>query len=298
MRHVASAGREFAILFQSTHLVWGATYDDFLHLSSSHISIHAPRVRCDRMSGLDSVIGVHFNPRTSCEVRRKHTCGDNRHDRFQSTHLVWGATAHRANQNGVFSISIHAPRVRCDNQERARGPTDYLFQSTHLVWGATAVVASAARKESYFNPRTSCEVRLISKVLIVCGQEFQSTHLVWGATISYLHDILRKIHFNPRTSCEVRHRRLPVRQLWLIFQSTHLVWGATATPMVGPRVVYISIHAPRVRCDITSYFKRRNIIIFQSTHLVWGATMLYYQEMKNALISIHAPRVRCDVEPL
>ena len=78
--------------FQSTHPVWGATTPSnssqlpknfnprtpcgvrpvIPHLNKLHffISIHAPRVGCDRpISGWDSV-SVHFNPRTPCGVRR------------------------------------------------------------------------------------------------------------------------------------------------------------------------------------------------------------------------------------
>ena len=52
-------------------------------------------------------------------------------------------------------ISIHAPRVRCDDYECNR-----------------------SLESDYFNPRTSCEVRL--KQMAVRGDiiVFQSTHLV------------------------------------------------------------------------------------------------------------------------
>ena len=179
------------------------------------------------MSGLDSVIGVHFNPRTSCEVRRKHTCGDNRHDRFQSTHLVWGATCLARYKQGPCYISIHAPRVRCD-----------LISYSKII------------QNVYFNPRTSCEVRLFRAMRTSILLAFQSTHLVWGATCEYDGGFYMVKYFNPRTSCEVR---LSICSSWpreLIFQSTHLVWGAT---------------------EVKGADKATHKV-FQSTHLVWGAT--------------------------
>ena len=103
------------LLFQSTHLVWGATLSwDWLYLSISD-----------------------FNPRTSCEVRLEKSVQFGRRCIFQSTHLVWGATRHWFEYNVRRVISIHAPRVRCDYHPLAPKVTNWIFQSTHLVWGAT-----------------------------------------------------------------------------------------------------------------------------------------------------------------
>ena len=55
------------------------------------------------------------------------------------------------------------------------------------------------------------------------------------------------------------------------FQSTHPVWGATRS-FRGSRVPgIISIHAPRVGCDVDAA-QMKLIQTFQSTHPVWGAT--------------------------
>ena len=163
--------------------------------------------------------------------------------------------------------------MRCDNQERTRGPTDYLFQSTHLVWGATKYLLFLFCMYLYFNPRTSCEVRHFA------------FHFCWKGNIISIHaprvrcdntkknQIASVKYFNPRTSCEVRPSTFLFTSPVTVFQSTHLVWGATpflkivtpaqikfqsthlvwgaTTPTTAP------IHAP---------------ITFQSTHLVWGAT--------------------------
>ena len=79
----------------------------------------------------------------------------------------------------------------------------------------------------------------------------------------------------------------------------------------------ISIHAPRVGCDLIRVAANAKESIFQSTHPGWGAPILFYLLLtsllnfnprtpggvrphlravgtKSSLISIHAPRVGCD----
>ena len=101
------------------------------------------------------------------------------------------------------------------------------FQSTHLLRGATK--AHDPKIEIYyFNPRTSCEVRLSA-----------------GMTGTSAAD------FNPRTSCEVRPLFNSGLENANLFQSTHLLRGATVTVYVFGTFAAISIHAPLARCDIT-----------------------------------------------
>ena len=102
------------ITFQSTHPVWGATHRCALHgvhesFQSTHpvwgatrlspffghfygISIHAPRVGCDRGVQCGGSGHCDFNPRTPCGVRRRDIVRDLNALKFQSTHPVWGAT--------------------------------------------------------------------------------------------------------------------------------------------------------------------------------------------------------------
>ena len=104
------------VIFQSTHPVWGATVvlgslldpdSDFnprtpcgVRLDSSiwvteHevISIHAPRVGCDRAlrtrRARIAVISIHA-PRVGCDTKISPPVPS--HAIFQSTHPVWGAT--------------------------------------------------------------------------------------------------------------------------------------------------------------------------------------------------------------
>ena len=79
---------------------------------------------------------------------------------------------------------------------------------------------------------------------------FQFTHPVWGATGVSI-----------------------IRCISLLFQFTHPVWGATRDDVILVEQVGVSIHAPRVGCDLGD-----------PAHL-GGAQS----------VSIHAPRVGCDI---
>ena len=162
--------------------MWGATLLTLKKNDLCKISIHAPRVRCDKSFYNIFDFSSYFNPRTSCEVRLLVLVFSDYSIIFQSTHLVWGATIKRKNARNKHNISIHAPRVRCDFRSWWLSPFVSLFQSTHLVWGATYTVHDRFGGDyiSIHAPRVRCDFCRIS----------QSGEL---------------LHFNPRTSCEVRH---------------------------------------------------------------------------------------------
>ena len=124
------------ILFQSTHPVWGATSSGPPPLVLHVISIHAPRVGCDRRRLTPRASSGNFNPRTPCGVRRSSGKDWPATSKFQSTHPVWGATCLDARLRRGQDISIHAPRVGCDCRAQ---------QNQGFV--------------EYFNPRTPCGVR-------------------------------------------------------------------------------------------------------------------------------------------
>ena len=171
----------------------------------------------------------------------------------------------------VETISIHAPLARCDSICRHKGTLHEI--SIHAPLARCDRGRECDRTTSYnFNPRTSCEVRLL--VWALCGHDvkFQSTHLLRGATSS-------TGEYPPLG----------------IFQSTHLLRGATDGQGVRPGSGCISIHAPLARCDrrgelafwlqfnfnprtscevrpSAGYTKTTTETIFQSTHLLRGAT--------------------------
>ena len=195
--------------FQSTHLLRGATHFDVRRFAQAAISIHAPLARCDPAGRSPCRARWHFNPRTSCEVRRG---------------IVFLSLA-------VCMISIHAPLARCDVHHRrftlgapdfnprtscevrrrtlSRARSPLLFQSTHLLRGATnmrplicpcihiSIHAPLARCDHwqwytrthrlYFNPRTSCEVRqlaIYAAYLLASLIHFREPHFFgWRATM-------------------------------------------------------------------------------------------------------------------
>ena len=123
--------------FQSTHPVWGATRTQETRFARSQnfnprtpcgvrrvgscvsalphpISIHAPRVGCDFDNPGYPGGGEYFNPRTPCGVRHAGRGSRPGPERFQSTHPVWGATFDQVGAWQGLVISIHAPRVGCD----------------------------------------------------------------------------------------------------------------------------------------------------------------------------------------
>ncbi len=122
--------------FQSTHLLRGATALVRFSCLVDMISIHAPLTRCDFRLAKSARIQSNFNPRTSYEVRHGSNGRDAAHGRFQSTHLLRGATDGGAALDPYRTISIHAPLTRCDGCGQG-----------------------ACSLSIYFNPRTSYEVR-------------------------------------------------------------------------------------------------------------------------------------------
>ena len=213
------------VIFQSTHLLRGATLGEQSIKHSGYISIHAPLARCDdtlRGTTPHKEISIHaplarcdyggelsppchrdFNPRTSCEVRQLLDYTSSAVGQFQSTHLLRGATCRYDWTYNQHAISIHAPLARCDRR-------------------VVEVVDSAVI--SIHAPLARCDRALLMSIML-------------------------HIYFNPRTSCEVRPA-MGVKVFSILrFQSTHLLRGATYS---GPKIVHrliISIHAPLARCD-------------------------------------------------
>ena len=124
---------------------------------------------------------------------------------FQFTHPVWGATRDVDCPDSRGGVSIHAPRVGCDEVAReAEIEEDKEFQFTHPVWGATRAYMQTiyCGQVSIHAPRVGCDV--LSAFRTVYSLEFQFTHPVWGATaseaISEAHSQV-SIHA-PRVGCD------------------------------------------------------------------------------------------------
>ena len=108
--------RTVSTLFQFTHPVWGATVVVVGVGAVFDVSIHAPRVGCDWTLKMISVTLGCFNSRTPCGVRRIKGFKEFLDVQFQFTHPVWGATVICGCPTSIRSVSIHAPRVGCDNK--------------------------------------------------------------------------------------------------------------------------------------------------------------------------------------
>ena len=129
--------------------------------STTAISIHAPRVRCDTTFLSLANRPKHFNPRTSCEVRPK------------IKELI----------NDEEAISIHAPRVRCDGKCRKslRGERNFNPRTSCEVRQNISFFCFACICISIHAPRVRCDT--LPSISVEREISFQSTHLVRGATI-------------------------------------------------------------------------------------------------------------------
>ena len=121
-------------------------------------------------------------------------------------------------------------------------------------------------------PRVGCDVP--SESLEFLGTWFQSTHPVWGATCGSTFSSTTVACFNPRTPCGVRPCKLDDPDDYKI---------------------RVSIHAPRVGCDLNSSVLSRNTRKFQSTHPVWGATSGV--AVATCMTLCFNPRTPCGVRP-
>ncbi len=239
-------------------------------LHVQNISIHAPRVGCDRASSFASSRNSYFNPRTPRGVRRypRRIIAHTR--RFQSTHPAWGATPDLNALVTIFKISIHAPRVGCDQCNAADDGNGRHF-NPRTPRGVRLQPVTLPHRQRNFNPRTPRGVRQEFRHQIVENVVFQSTHPAWGATIrqSAFIDFIKFQsthpawgatlnqtqrldsfrHFNPRTPRGVRPKAGTTAPPFHPFQSTHPAWGATYGQGKPDEGRDISIHAPRVGCD-------------------------------------------------
>ena len=193
-------------------------------------------------------------------------------------------------------ISIHAPRVGCDSAERELSGGAEIFQSTHPVWGATVAYATINHINviSIHAPRVGCDLDYRPNPWQ--DTKFQSTHPVWGATEHNNSCPHLAWDFNPRTPCGVRRPSLPPSCMSRRISIHAPRVGCDVYQAGEKREGGISIHAPRVGCDARIWSHPSQVLVFQSTHPVWGAT----RDIR--LESVHShnfnPRTPCGVRPV
>ena len=170
----------FMTLFQSTHLMRGATVQP------------APVIHVGQFQSTHLMRGATRQYAPS--ARRKI---------FQSTHLMRGATVNTMLTDYELEISIHAPHARCDCRCcRIRCRFIISIHAPHArcdrrpftpavpIWNFNPRTSCEVRlyrqsffhRSDHFNPRTSCEVRLFQNFFKCHIIRFQSTHLMRGAT--------------------------------------------------------------------------------------------------------------------
>ena len=169
------------------------------------------------------------------------------------------------------SVSIHAPRVGCDpprwlsgrgcSRFNSRTPCgvrralsrngNYLrkFQFTHPVWGATAREPREGdgADVSIHAPRVGCDLRGLTNYPVpevsIHAPRVGCDDIPGGRALDVS-------SFNSRTPCGVRLDKYLQYTSRTLFQFTHPVWGATDALSSQFSLSNVSIHAPRVGCDI------------------------------------------------
>ena len=128
--------RAFDSKFQSTHPVWDATRSPRIGVHLALISIHASRMGCDWMFGLqrfEGIISIHAS-RMGCDLAAERN-------------------------PGVHAISIHASRMGCDATCRWRSMRQAI--SIHASrMGCDGPAPVPAGRLQNFNPRIPYGMRL------------------------------------------------------------------------------------------------------------------------------------------
>ena len=168
----------------------------------------------------------YFNPRSSCEERRLSQVCSRTRKQFQSTLLMRGATRPFAPLT-----SSHCG-----------------FQSTLLMRGATKKEIRELRGEAISIHAPHARSDSIKRTWACLELRFQSTLLMRGAT-----SWCKEQHIPIGISIHAPHARsdsaVPLRLPVNSFQSTLLMRGATAVCSLLEPYGYISIHAPHARSD-------------------------------------------------
>ncbi len=167
-------------VFQSTHLIRGATPAVADLLVSILISIHAPHTRCDKCRLTLTRLKPYFNPRTSYEVRHGFLNQLGHGPDFNPR------TSYEVRRNGTLSI--------------VRKPANFNPRTSYEVRRIDPCVRDT---RDNFNPRTSYEVRRSGRMRRRSSRNF-------NPRTSY--EVRPEVHeagqgdgdFNPRTSYEVR----------------------------------------------------------------------------------------------
>ena len=176
-------------------------------------------------------------------------------------------------EHPCYQISIHAPHARSDIKTTSRPLKTAYFNPRSSCEERLVLGSLSIHTLPYFNPRSSCEERLRSQVRPAgdAGISIHAPHARSDRTLSGLRHSSKE-DFNPRSSCEER-RGATLRLCGAsAFQSTLLMRGATRAARPWHR-------SPR----------------FQSTLLMRGATRpRLYRKAESRDFN---PRSSCEERP-
>ena len=171
---------------------------------------------------------------------------------FQSTLSVWRAT-------------LSSTTVR---------PTPSTFQSTLSVWRATLKSGKSFSRTCYFNPRSPCGERRITKVITAATDEISIHALRVESDLTSLSMFSTCVcDFNPRSPCGERQGFTKSPAETYAFQSTLSVWRATY-------ICFVLVQQDKFQSTL-SVWRATHIVailkaakgLFQSTLSVWRATV-------------------------
>ena len=149
--------------------------------SISKVSIHAPRVGCDRQPhgrGGGTAVSIHA-PRVGRDVPWLVPCGSR--PCFNSRTPCGARLLEVVLRTLQEDVSIHAPRVGRDLSIGITSSGSTLFQFTHPVWGATTTqgIGQKLRLFQFTHPVWGATFVWTT---YSSHSSFQFTHPVWGAT--------------------------------------------------------------------------------------------------------------------
>ena len=145
-------------IFQSTLLMRGATQNGVHVAEDGSISIHAPHARSDDIVLARLEAGNYFNPRSSCEERRKFMAPPPSLMHFNPRSSCEERLPHVFGVKSTEHISIHAPHARSDSPyEKHHEKRDISIHAPHarsdaarsciLFFSSISIHAPHARSE-------------------------------------------------------------------------------------------------------------------------------------------------------
>ena len=176
---------------------------------------------------------------------------------------MWGATHYQLTRQPAPAVSIHAPRVGCDQAlESEANKLRYVSIHAPRV-GCDLHEASRhhGRNVSIHAPRVGCDGQLFTNQN---QSKCFNSRTPCGVRPPLLCYCKGSNSFNSRTPCGVRPKATQTTTTANKFQFTHPVWGATESEDPKLAGSDVSIHAPRVGCDVRYCLYARSIRCFNS----------------------------------